>query len=301
MVQHDGAFGMTPIFSRQNEVKSSTSNILIFDWSNILHRAAAVSTPSTFLGTLAKMVLRHRRRFSTWRFVIALDGEKGTEARKALYPSYKANRGEHGEDFHFVEKTSEDLLGCMECVVVHSINGEADDVIATYVAQHRGERVLIVSEDRDLWQLISRTATLWARDHTEITQESCLAKLGVQPCQVPMLKALLGDKSDNLPRAVPRVKTATLTKVARALYSPNEVALLPTIEGIQAKDVAKIQDNWDAVRRNFAVVTLRSDMPLLEVVNRPYPERLEKLLYQSNFFELSREEIALLTAGSTRP
>ena len=284
MVQHGGAFGMTPIFSRQNEVKSSTSNILIFDWSNILHRAAAVSTPSTFLGTLAKMVLRHRRRFSTWRFVIALDGEKGTEARKALYPSYKANRGEHGEDFHFVEKTSEDLLGCMECVVVHSINGEAD-----------------VSEDRDLWQLISRTATLWARDHTEITQESCLAKLGVQPCQVPMLKALLGDKSDNLPRAVPRVKTATLTKVARALYSPNEVALLPTIEGIQAKDVAKIQDNWDAVRRNFAVVTLRSDMPLLEVVNRPYPERLEKLLYQSNFFELSREEIALLTAGSTRP
>lgn len=291
---------MTPIFGAKRPAKSASYvNSLVLDWSNILHRAAAVSTSGSVLGTIAKMLLTYRRRFSGWSLVVALDGERGTYERKALCPSYKANRGERTDDYAFVEKLSADLLSCLDCTVIETIDGEADDVIATYVSQVQGRRVVIVSEDRDMWQLITNSVTVWARHGTEVTPEYCQVRLGVPPRQVPVLKALLGDKSDNIPRAIPRVKTEALTRLARELHSLDDVATtLPRIDGLTSKDLAKITAHWETVEQNYKVVSLRRDLRLRHKTHRGRPQELDALLQRNHVYWLTSEDIHLIATGS---
>ncbi len=81
---------------------------------------------------------------------------------------------------------------------------EADDVIGTLAFQAQKYEVIIVTGDRDLLQLVD--------DHTQVhllvkglTQSALLGisgvseKMGVTPKQLPDLKALMGDASDNYP------------------------------------------------------------------------------------------------------
>jgi 5'-3' exonuclease len=301
MVPSKTAPTMLPIFGTKSAPQSTTwANTLLLDWSNLVHRAVAVSTADTYVGTLAKMLLHHRRRFATWRFVFALEGEHGTEARKALLPAYKANRGTHTDEDLAIVSMSKKLLGFTTCALVWSTYGEADDAIASYV-KHRskGGRTVIVSEDKDLWQLITNRVTVWGKQGSEITSERCLSYLGVRPEQVPMLKALLGDPSDNIQRGVPRLKTAALTYLAKQGTTPDELArvLLGTTE-LKDKDVTKIRDHWAAVEQNYRVVKLHGDLALLEETHRADVAGLEKFLHEQGVTWYTREELTLIAAGS---
>src|SRR6266540_5310732 len=68
---------------------------------------------------------------------------------------------------------------------------------------HAGEGLgdKIITGDRDLLQLVNeRTAVYLAGDDQNyITDEDVIRKLGVRPAQVVDYKALVGDKSDNIP------------------------------------------------------------------------------------------------------
>jgi DNA polymerase I len=85
---------------------------------------------------------------------------------------------------------------------------EADDFMAAaaIAETRRGGRSLLLTTDRDAYQLVSDTVTMLAprsgvRDLVRIGPEQVVERFGVLPEQVPDFKALAGDASDNIPGA----------------------------------------------------------------------------------------------------
>lgn len=77
---------------------------------------------------------------------------------------------------------------------------EGDDIIA-YYCQHKksNERVVIVSEDRDLTQLINDEICIWIPSkHKFITPNNDIAELGYTHENVVLKKIICGDASDNI-------------------------------------------------------------------------------------------------------
>ena len=77
---------------------------------------------------------------------------------------------------------------------------EGDDIIA-YYCQHKksNERVVIVSEDRDLTQLINDEICIWIPSkHKFITPKNDITELGYTHENVVLKKVICGDVSDNI-------------------------------------------------------------------------------------------------------
>lgn len=99
---------------------------------------------------------------------------------------------------------------------------EADDFMAAAAAAEtaRGGHSLLLTTDRDAYQLVSDSVTVLAprsgvRDLMRIGPAEVVDRLGVLPEQVPDYKALAGDASDNIPgvRGIgPKAAAALLLK-----------------------------------------------------------------------------------------
>ena len=85
---------------------------------------------------------------------------------------------------------------------------EADDFMAAAAAAEtkRGGHSLLLTTDRDAYQLVSDSVTVLGpragiRDLIRVGPEQVVERMGVLPEQVPDYKALAGDSSDNIPGA----------------------------------------------------------------------------------------------------
>jgi len=85
---------------------------------------------------------------------------------------------------------------------------EADDFMAAAAVAEtaRGGRSLLLTTDRDAYQLVSDSVTVLAprsgvRDLVRVGPHQVVERMGVLPEQVPDFKALAGDASDNIPGA----------------------------------------------------------------------------------------------------
>lgn len=140
---------------------------------------------------------------------IAMD-TAGPNWRSKLYPDYKAGRGDR--DAELSELLERALVAapkfCDELLTSPGI--EADDLIATRW-QHAidvGGRCVVVSADRDLWQLLRPAAcSQLMRFKTQRgkvispvwkTYSEFVDDYGFEPTRWPLYKAIAGDKSDNI-------------------------------------------------------------------------------------------------------
>ena len=96
---------------------------------------------------------------------------------------------------------------------------EADDLIGTVVrlAEERGLEVLVITGDRDMLQLVSGlTRTMITRKGISeldcYAEEDVFKRYGLKPEQIPDLKGLIGDPSDNVP-GVPGIGEKTAVKL----------------------------------------------------------------------------------------
>jgi hypothetical protein len=128
------------------------------------------------------------------RTIVCCEGRR--PFRFELDPEYKANRPPKPDA---ARESLAALIGelCDLGIPLVSLDGcEADDLIATFVAQAT-EPVQIVSQDKDLAQLISPTVSMVVNGVVCGT-EWCLEKFGVRPDQVRDYLAICGDTADNI-------------------------------------------------------------------------------------------------------
>ena len=151
-----------------------------------------------FINFINSLISEHKSDY----IVFALDSE-GPSFRAEIDPNYKAQRPEPPEELKQQLPIAIEWIEKMGFATLARERMEADDIIASLVrcAKERGIKVVIVSHDKDLYQLIDD-------DHVvlydpikkeEINEEKALKKFGVPPKLVRDYLALVGDSADNIP------------------------------------------------------------------------------------------------------
>lgn len=138
--------------------------------------------------------------------VVAWDADRSW--RRELWPAYKSHRPPKPkallEDLaicrHLAHRTEEEMKAGLEPALNIRVDGfEADDVIATETkrAIEAGEFVVIVSDDKDMAQLVGRRC-LWYAGGKIYDENGVIAKFGVPPTRIRHLLSWTGDKVDGL-------------------------------------------------------------------------------------------------------
>ncbi len=184
--------------------------------------------------------------------------------RLAEYPEYKATRSATPDEFRSQVELIGELLDAMR-VKRFAVDGfEADDVIATLATQAEaaGFEVLIVTGDRDAFQLVSEHVTVLyptkgVSEMTRYTPEKVEERYGLTPRQYPDFAALRGDPSDNLP-GIPGVGEKTAAKWITQFGSFDE--LVERVEEIKTKAGQNLRDHLDAVKLNRRLTEMVRDV-----------------------------------------
>lgn len=154
-----------------------------------------------FLNSLFKLLREHEVGY------VAVVFDKGRPFREEFYPEYKAGRQEIEPAVKRQVARLRTLLAALDVPAYDAEGYEADDVIATLTRQaleRTALDVVILSGDRDLFALVNeRVTVLYPRGPRKLVGQCTPAEVrerwSIEPEQVPLFKALVGDTSDNIP------------------------------------------------------------------------------------------------------
>jgi DNA polymerase I len=134
---------------------------------------------------------------------IAVAFDTGKTFRDKIFPAYKGTRAKMPDDLSPQIGRIRELVDAFNIPRLEMEGYEADDVLGSIarIVAGQGLGVKIITGDRDLLQLVNERTTVYLAgdDQNYITDEDVIKKLGVRPAQVVDYKALVGDKSDNIP------------------------------------------------------------------------------------------------------
>ncbi|NWG08253.1 MAG: DNA polymerase I [Chloroflexi bacterium] len=134
---------------------------------------------------------------------IAVAFDVGKTFRDEIFPEYKGTREKMPDDLRPQIKRIREMVDAFNIPRLEMEGYEADDVLGSVarIAAGQGLGVKIVTGDRDLLQLVDKRTVVYLAgdDQNYIKDEDVVKKLGVLPKQVVDYKALVGDKSDNIP------------------------------------------------------------------------------------------------------
>ena len=235
-----------------------------FALPDTLKTSAGVTTNAVHGFT--SMVLNLVKDHDPVGLAVAFDLPGGT-FRDEIVDDYKGGRDETPADLPPQFEMIRDVLASFAIPVVEAEGFEADDVLATLAseARDRGHPVIIVTGDRDSYQLVEDPyiRVLYNRrgvsDYALYDEAGIEERTGVLPHKYPLLAALRGDPSDNLP-GVPGVGEKTAAKLI------NEYGDLDTLyahlDALSPKLRQNLAEHAERVRRNAEVIPLVRDVPL---------------------------------------
>lgn len=261
--------------------------LLLMDGHSLAYRAffalpaenftTATGQPTNAIYGFASMLANTLRDEAPTHFAVAFDVSRKTW-RSDEFPEYKANRSKTPDEFKGQVELIGELLDAMHAPRFAIEGFEADDVIATLATQAEaaGFEVLIVTGDRDSFQLVSdHTTVLYptkgVSELTRFTPEKVQEKYGLTPNQYPDFAALRGDPSDNLP-GIPGVGEKTAAKWINQFGSFAE--LVERAEEVKGKAGQNFRDHLESVKLNRRLTEMVRDVELpkgvQDLVREPY-------------------------------
>lgn len=217
------------------------------------------------------------RTIDPTRIICVFDGQASSSSRKNIDPEYKANRNikritnwelfDDKED-EYASMTMQmhrlvEYLQCLPITLISIDKIEADDTIS-YLAQKfgaNGKKVTIVSSDKDFLQVVDQNIEVYSPIKKKIYgKKEVLEELGMIPENYLIMKALLGDNSDNL-TGIKGLGPKTLLKefpdiVKNPLFELSDIHKICT-EKLQTKKIfAQILYDWDRVKTNYELMNL---------------------------------------------
>ena len=265
----------------QNTKPKYEHNYLFIDGHAVAFHSWFTSYPNSvipgFMAMINKVIDEHRPS----GLVVAFDPRPPT-FRHDLYPRYKANRPEPPEEFLDECYDLERRLHRSGFPMCKVEGFEADDVIGTLTNETsiRGIRSLVYTCDLDLLQVVDENTKVEVFSQYWPTrifdQESARKRFGgLDPINIPDLKALMGDRSDNLP-GVPGIgeKSATVilnaTRDIETLYQDLDQVLKLPMRGAKRAHQLLLDHQGDAFLMK-RLATIVRDVPIdidLQLENR---------------------------------
>src|SRR3984957_8053305 len=205
-----------------------SGSLFLLDGMSLAFRAY-FALPDT-LSTTTGMVTNALHGFVSMMVYIINDHHPGALAvsfdlpgetfRDEMVADYKAGRAETPSELPPQFEMIREIMEVLAIPVVEAPGFEADDVLATLAteARDRGSDVVVVTGDRDSFQLIEdpHVRVLYNRrgvsDYSLYDEAGIVERTGVPPSKYVLLASLRGDPSDNLP-GVPGVGEKTAAKL----------------------------------------------------------------------------------------
>jgi 5'-3' exonuclease len=259
----------------------TTDVSLLIDAPSLIYRAF-FSTPDTirapdgtlvnaahgFLGMLARLIEVHDPQ----RICCAADADWRPQWRVRLIATYKTHRTEPGS----VQQEADERLAVQVPIAYRLLelcgirvmgwpDYEAEDVIGTLAARAMG-RVMIVSGDRDLFQLVRDpdVVVLFPRRGVSVVDrvdEGYIRnRFGIPGRSYRDYAVLRGDSSDGLPgvRGIGEKMAASLLRT----YGSLDAIMRAAASDRAGVALNRVRRDLDYVRRAVEVVTIATDLPL---------------------------------------
>jgi DNA polymerase-1 len=209
--------------------------------------------------------------------------------RNEISPEYKANRPEPPDELIPQFPLVRDATRAFNVECIEKLGFEADDLIATYAkkAEAEGVKVIIVSSDKDLMQLVTDRVSMFdALKNKKIGPDQVKEKFGVGPEKVVDVQSLAGDPVDNVP-GVPGIGIKTAAQLIQE-YEDLDSLLAKASEIKQPKRRQNLIDFADQARLSRELVRLRDDAPTDLTVDQlqrqsPDPQQLLNFLNEQGF------------------
>ena len=257
-----------------------------------------------FINMLQKVVKDEKPDY----LCVAFDSKEKT-FRHDIYPDYKANRDAPPEDLAKQFPYFEPLVDAFNISSIRIPGYEADDIIGTLALKgsKAGFRVVIVSGDKDMMQLVSpKVQMLDTMKNKRIGVDEVKEKFGVPPEKVIEVMGLMGDSSDHIP-GVKGVGPKTATELIQKYGSIKE--LYKCIDEIEKKKLKEklVQDKERALlsRKLVTIDTaMKLECSLDDLKVRPSKhEDLRKLFSEFEFSSMlaGLESGSEETSKTTRP
>lgn len=187
--------------------------VVLFDGHAMFHRAfhaiqhlsvshSGEATNAVFgvSASLLKVLGERRPAYAAVAFDVS-----GPTFRHEMYEGYKAQRPHMPDEMRAQYGRVREAVETIGLSIVELPGFEADDVLGHFSrrATERGLRTIIVTGDQDTMQLVSPTVSILyqrgARNESLFDPDAVKERYGLTPEQIPDLKALQGDPSDNIP------------------------------------------------------------------------------------------------------
>ena len=210
----------------------------------------------------ANSLIRLLTELAPSHIAVVFDAPEPTFRHEA-FEDYKATREEMPDEMASQLPDIRELVETFRIAVFEEPGYEADDVIGTLARQasERGFRTIIVSGDKDFFQLVDEDVTvLDPIKGIEYTPEVVEEKFGVPPSQVVEVLGLMGDSSDNVP-GVPGIGRKTAVDLVSRFGSIEGVlGHIPEIGGVKRRE--NLEENRGQAMLSRDLVTIDTDVPV---------------------------------------
>ncbi len=265
------AAGATPLLEPQD-----SPLLILIDGHALVHRAHhAMRDPLTVQGTgevvsgvygFLNMFLRAIEEWKPTHCIVTFDVSAPTFRHEA-FKEYKAHRPPTPPELRDQFGRVKQFMEAFNVPVFEMAGFEADDILGTLGAQAEGEHLdtLILTGDSDILQLVSPSVRVLLDSGRQRANAYDIAKVqeryeGLGPEYVAEIKALEGDKSDNIP-GVPRVGRKTAIKLLTE-YGSIE-GIYEHIDEVKPPGIQKsMRENEELALHCKMLTTIRRDVPV---------------------------------------
>lgn len=247
----------------------SKNKILLLDSNSLMHRAYHAlpnlkTTKGQYTGAIfgfLSIVLRLIKEQQPTHIAAAFD-LKGPTFRHEMYDKYKATRKQMDEELRQQVEPLKSLIAAMGIKIVSLQGYEGDDILGT-LSKRFDDECIIVTGDRDSFQLVSPTTRVfWTKrgvTDIEVYDEARLLEDGFTVSQFIDYKALMGDASDNIP-GIAGVGEKTAKQLLAKYGSLDEV--LAHADEISGKLGEKVQRGRSSALLSRRLAIINTDVPV---------------------------------------
>ncbi len=233
---------------------------------SVSHSGEATNAVFGISASLLKVLGERRPAYAAVAFDVS-----GPTFRHEMFEEYKAQRPHMPDEMRSQYGRVREAVETIGLPIVELPGFEADDVLGHFSrrATEQGLRTIIVTGDQDTMQLVSPTVSVLyqrgARNESLFDPDAVRERYGLTPEQIPDLKALQGDPSDNIP-GVAGVGAKTATSLLQEYGTVSE--LYERINDVTPERVRqRLIDGREAAMQGLELTRIVTNLDLSETVD----------------------------------
>ena len=246
---------------------NSMEKMVLIDGNSLFNRAYYATpvfttkngTPTNAVFGFIKLLFKILDDVKPEYIAVAFD-MKAPTFRHKMYDGYKATRKPMPPDLAIQMEPLKNLLSAMKIATCGIEGIEADDILGT-LSKKFDVHSYIYTGDRDSYQLVDeKTDVCYTKkgvsDIFHLTIENFKAEVGINPLQVIDLKALMGDKSDNIP-GIPGIGEKTAIDLINEFGTLDEI--YENTYGFKFAVREKFEKNRELAYLSYKLATIDRD------------------------------------------